>query len=261
MATASERIVIGYSDSFLAIRERLRLFTRTAWSSLDAYRDPDILRFARAMDRAVTGSQLQVARLTDQYLATLSRAIVHQGTPIGIPPALVNDAAMRGVPAVDVYSRTGPTVWTELSNGASLSEAASAGLDRALSQASTDLQLAKTHTSREVTANDDRITGYQRLPEGGNPCELCLIAAENVYRSDDLMPIHDNCSCDVVPVYADGRNVDASQLRESTGPLDPEQQRGEPVVREHGELGPILTVEGQTYFVPDSGIRSSSGEF
>lgn len=257
----AERIILGYSDRFLAIRQRLRLFAQVHWSALPDYRDPEILRFAKAMDAAVTGSQAQVAALTDQYLATVGTLLTGQTVaPVGIDPRLVNDLALRGVPAVDVYARTGPEVWYQLSQGAQVKDAIDAGLDRALTAASTDLQLAKTHTALEVTANDDRIIGYQRLPEGANPCELCLTAAENTYRSDDLMPIHDNCSCDIVPVYADGRTVDTAALRDS-GQLDESQQRGDPVVREHGELGPILTVAGQDYFVPksDRGLGSASG--
>lgn len=260
---SAERIILGYSDQFLLLRARLRNYAALRWDALENYRDAEILRFAKAMDSAVTGSQAKVAAMTDQYLATIGTLITGQAIrPIGISPATVTDLAIRGVPAVEVYSRTGPEVWNALSNGAQVSDAISQGLDRAQTAASTDLQLAKTTSSSQVVQADDRITGYQRLPEGANPCELCLIAAEATYRSEDLLPIHDNCSCDIVPIYADGRNVDASALR-GDSPLDPSQERGDPVVHDHGELGPVLTVDGQAYFVPRSerSIRSDAGEF
>lgn len=260
---AAQRIVLGYSDQFLLLRARLRNYATLRWGALEDYRDAEILRFARAMDTAVTGSQAQVAALTDQYLATIGRLVTgDRFTPIGIDPRTVTDLAMRGVPAVDVYARTGPEVWTALSEGAQVSDAIGQGLDRALTALSTDLQLAKTHSSSQIVQSDDRITGYQRLAEGGNPCELCLIWEGTEQSTDELMAIHDNCACDVIPIYADGRSVDPSALRDR-GELDPEQERGQPQIVEHGELGPVLIPEGQDLFIPrsDQTRQLAPGEF
>jgi hypothetical protein len=65
-------------------------------------------------------------------------------------------------------------------------------------------------------------------------CNLCSLAAGQVYSSDKLMPIHDGCACTVVPVWGD------DDLPGPDSQAD-ERYEDEVAVREHGELGPVLT--------------------
>lgn len=50
-----------------------------------------------------------------------------------------------------------------------------------------------------ATATEERIVGYERVPDG-NACSLCNTAAGQRYRSSDLLPIHGGCGCGVRPV-------------------------------------------------------------
>jgi hypothetical protein len=46
------------------------------------------------------------------------------------------------------------------------------------------------------------IIGYMRVASG---CDFCIQAGERLYTTDDLMPIHEHCTCGVVPVFDDGQ--------------------------------------------------------
>lgn len=237
------RIVTAYRDQAAAIRARVISYIQHTWGSLDSYRDADIDRFVGAVVPVVTAGQVRVAALTDAYLATFQAAVLGGPvSPIGIPADLVTDETLRGVPATDVYARTGPAVWTALANGSDIAAAAAIGLERASAMAATDLQLAKTHASRLVLAGNDNVVGYRRVLEGRKSCGLCVVASTQRYHRGDLMPIHPHCDCGVQPIFGDR---DPGRLIEPVSSGDVE-----PVVHEHGELGPVLAVKGQTFTGP-----------
>lgn len=265
------RIVTSYGDRAALIRQQVLGFIQRAWGSLDAWRDADIERFVSAVAPVVTGGQFQIAALTDGYLAAVEAAMTGLPVrPVGVASSLVTDEAVRGVAAADVYRRTGPTVWTALSNGDPLPVAAGKGLRRALSMGSTDLQLAKTHTSRHVFSGKDRVRGYRRTLNGSHSCGLCIVASTQRYRKESLMPIHGNCSCGVIPIIGTtdpgqvidpGRLADVHQvINERFGAFDEGARGGKDgipdyrkvlISHDHGEIGPVLSVRGQKFTGPD----------
>lgn len=229
------QIVTTYADRALAARQQVLSFIQRVWGDLTSWRDADIERFVKAVVPAVTGGQVRTAALTDVYLAAIEAAMTGLPVrPIGVPSSLVDDEAIRGVKAADVYRRTGPTVWTALGKGVPLAVAAGYGLSRAMSMGATDMQLAKTHASRHVFASKGHVTGYRRVLSGGDVCSYCAGAAGRLYHSADLLPIHPGCSCSVIPVIGGddpGGNVDDVSVTDD---------RGAPKVRDHGEIGPVL---------------------
>lgn len=260
---AVRRIVTAYRDQAALVRARVLDFVQRTWNGLDDYRDADIDRFVAVVVPVVTGGQVQIAGLTDAYLATIETAVLGDvARPAGVPRSLITDDVMRGVPAADVYGRAGPTVWTALANGSTMTAAVAAGLDRMLATAATDLQLAKTHTSRFVLGGKDHVVGYRRVLEGRRSCGLCVVASTQRYHKDDLMPIHGRCDCGVEPIFggADpGQVIDTSTLDglhahiedrfgvADRGGRDPVDFRSVLVTHEHGELGPVLAVKGQQF--------------
>lgn len=241
----------AYTNTTIAVRARVLAYIRASWNTLDAWREPDIERFVARIVPVVTGGQVQIASLTDGYLAAMASAVLGiPSRPIGIPAKLVTDLAMRGVATSDVYRRMGPTVWTALSRGYDLRAAAGQGLTRALITAGTDLQLAKTHSVRYSASRNDNIVGYSRVPDGA-ACELCLLASTQRYHNEDLMPIHDRCGCDVEPLFGEhdpGQVIDQELLDR----INAAQQSDVAVaVHEHGELGPVLAVAGQNFDGPN----------
>jgi hypothetical protein len=273
---ATLRIVTSYQDQMSALRGRVTGYVQNVWGSLDSWRSADIDRFVRAVAPAITGGQRQVAALTDSYLAAVESTITGLPVrPVGVPANLVTDEAIRGVAAEDVYARTGPAVWSALSDGSDLPTAVEAGLQRALSMALTDLQLAKTHASRHIFGEKDHVVGYRRALTGRKACGLCAVASTQRYHKADLMPCHPGCGCSVVPIIGTndpGQVIDAGQLEQvhqaindrfgafNSGARDipgvsnpdgtPAQYRNVLVVHHHGEIGPVLGVRGQHFTGP-----------
>lgn len=235
------RLHATYAATLAAVRRRVQLFTRNLWASLPGYDEPDIDRFTATIVPVVRGGQRQVANLTDAYLATMARLVLGAGTLTGVPDAVLD--AIRPVPPAEAYRRAGVTVWAALAAGAAYPDAVGKGGARAESTAVTDLQLAATHASRHVLTADRRATGYRRVTNG-RCCDLCEQASDRIYRTGDLLPIHNRCTCTVEPVYRaeDPGEVPGGEVTDD---------RGRPAVREHGELGPVLVVAGQQFTGPD----------
>lgn len=242
------RIFSAYVTSTTTLRRQVQAVVTHSWNGLADYRDADVERFARRVAPVVVGGQRQTASLTAGYLNAMSRAATGERSTIGIPPKLVD--AIRGVAALDVYRRMGPTVWTALARGSSLTDAVAIGLDRALITAGTDLQLAKTWAARHVLERSDKVVGFQRVPDGA-ACELCLLASTQRYHAGDLLPIHNRCGCDVEPLFGThdpGQIINPDLLDR----VNAARESGvDVVVHEHGELGPVLAVRGQSFDGPD----------
>lgn len=229
----------------------------STWDGLGNYRDPDIDRLVKAAVPVVSGAQSQVSALTDAYLSRVTASTL--GAPMrvaGVRGAVRNP---RGVDPQEVYRRPGISVWTALSHGASFTDAVKAGRERLWDIAVTDLQLSKTHTSRAVFERDSRVVGYSRVLGGGDNCGLCVLAATQRYHVEDLMPIHPGCGCDVEPLHGDrdpGQVIDRDTLDETNAALTERFGTDKPdlrdvMVRQHGEIGPVLAVRGQAFTGPD----------
>lgn len=260
---AVRRVILNHQAQTEALRARIVRFIEATWGSLRSWRDADIDRFVAAVAPVVEGGQRLTANLTDAYLAAVAAATLD--TPIrprGIDPRSVTTEALRGIGTAEMWQRVGVTVWTALSRGASLPDAVDQGLTRAISLATTNLQLAKTHTSRSILSADPGVVGYRRVLEGVGSCGLCAVASTQRYHDGDLMPIHPGCDCSVAPIYgtADpGRVIDPDALSDIRETLEvrfgvetnrAEDLRDQLVVHEHGEIGPVLAVRGQTFTGP-----------
>jgi hypothetical protein len=261
------RVVLTYRDQTAALQARIVRYIETTWGRMGSWRDQDIDRFVSLVLPIVEGGQRTIAALTDAYLAAvLGRMTGSTVAPVGINPRTVTSSALRGVEGRDLFHRVGVTVWTALSEGDSLPLATDKGLQRALSLATTNLQLAKTHTSRWVLETHDDVVGYRRVLEGPTSCGLCAVASTQRYRQGELMPIHGGCDCGVAPIVGDtdpGRVIDPDglagireQLSDRFGVTGDRINRADDlrsrvVVNEHGEIGPVLGVRGQNFTGPD----------
>lgn len=264
-------LVDVYSRQVAAVRFAVINFLRTTWQQLGSWREADVDRWVASILPAVQAGRIQTAQLTVAYLAAFEQVVLGVAAR---PPTVRRDQltgqALRGVDDTTLYRRVGPPVWEALSQGGRLPDAVKAGQDRLDSIAATDLQLAKTHTARDVLSRDDRVVGYRRTLEGASSCGLCIVASTRRYRRGDLLPIHPGCDCSVAPIYGD---------RDPGPVLDPDTlpqvheriaerfggaaagARGTPgsvvdyrdvlIIHEHGEIGPILAVRGHEFTGPD----------
>lgn len=93
--------------------------------------------------------------------------------------------------------------------------------------------------------------GYRRVihPElsKGGVCGMCVIAADRIYKVEDLKAIHDRCKCTVSAVYAGydpGHQLNGRDLTNlyytAGGNTRDALKRTRYTVKQHHELGPIL---------------------
>lgn len=200
----------------------------------------------------VLASQRQIADLTAVYYAETA------GTAVA--PVATDVTSGRGVPPEMVYARPTITARAALSKGKTAKQALDAGRRRLQNLAGTDLQMAKVRQSRASLGNA-RVKFYRRVPTGDENCALCLIAATQRYRVENLLPIHPGCNCDtdVIPpgldlnhvIDADALNATHEQVKAFHGVDDrggrAPDYRKLIVTHEHGEVGPTLAWRGQEF--------------
>lgn len=240
-------LTVRYQEALARIRSATEGVVASAWDRLESY-DADVVNdFIDDVVPIVGAAQAQAAVLTDAYLASaIGRA------PIGIELDAVTGAAVRaGTPPEQVYARPFISVWTGLKNGRPWVDAVATGRARATSSATMDVALSTRAAASQIGELDDRIVGYQRVPDG-SACDFCTLVAGQRYRTDDLMPLHNHCGCTVEPILASERGrftgKDANDLD-----LPITRDGVTAAVREHGELGPLL-VNGDQHFTGDAAL-------
>lgn len=200
MAYAQQAAITAtYNSSATALRTALLDATVDTFGRLTSWRDADADSFIAAVVPMVAGAQQAMAAMTDVFMAAmLSDLLGEVVEPLGV--ALEED--LRGVSAEEVYRRPFLQIWTDLAGGALLKAAIEAGRRRAEGLVATDLQLAKTHSSRIALQErgDGRIVGYRRVLTGAENCAMCVLASTQRYHLKDLLPIHSACDCAVAPL-------------------------------------------------------------
>lgn len=214
---------------------RLRQLTvqaiAAAWAALGSYDERDVPAFLAAAVPVVAAAQRQSVSLTAAYLA---RAIDRPAVGVDIDSLL---AGLRnGTPSTTVYRRPFVSVWTALRDEQPYDSAVAAGLERATGSAAMDVQLAMTHTLREIGGREDLILGYRRVPDA-DACSFCRLIAGQRYTTDQLMPVHNRCGCGV-GVITEANRGDFTGNPEND--LSVTRDDVSAVVRDHGELGPLV---------------------
>lgn len=214
-----------YRDATGSVRERTRRHVATTWTSLPDYKDNSVERFANRSSRLVAVGAITTGALTAAFIESVVRDRTGNARRATIDTARL--ASLRkNIDPVEVYMRPGRQVWWELSKGVDYLTAVDRGLTRALTLTSTDLQLAKIDAGSQAIQAQPEIVAYERVT-GPTPCELCQEAAGTLYKSDELMELHDNCSCDLVPVIGEPQFTTATDF-------------GSAPTTENDELGRVL---------------------
>lgn len=243
----------AYAAQVRIIRARVEGFAQAQFAAGE-YRDADLKRFVKTVVPVILAGRRQTSTLTDAYLSRLLSDSL--GRPVK-PQGPVDTDSLRGVDASEVYVRPYKSVWMELAEGKALGDAAKAGTARLTDLVLSDLQLAKTHTARNVFSNTAGVAGFRRVLTGRKSCALCYVASTHRYNKSDLLPCHPGCDCSVAPILADDRAKMGSQLEATheavedrfgvsdRGARKPDYRQIQ--VQQHGEMGPILTVRGQAF--------------
>ena len=241
MAPSRSALIKAHQSQTMQVRERLTDYAKTLWGGLGSWRDEDVDRFVNLMAPRVLAGRAKVAQLTDAYLSQL----------VGQNSALIDTTRLRGVPVQDVYRRPASTMYDKLSNDQSMSQAIAASTARLANLIATDMQMAMARQARANLGGN----GFRRVLNGPGDCALCIVASTQRYHAGTLLPIHPGCNCTVAPLGA-GEGVDQvidpdllervhAQVEAMTGEADrgarAPDYRKLMVVREHGEIGPLLT--------------------
>jgi len=257
-----------YRDELIRIRRIVGDRTERAWRDLGRWDREDVPRFLAVVLPLVAAGQRRTVSLTDAYLARMlgRRALGVDATN------LIGAGVRAGADPATVYTRPFIQLWSALSNGSQFTDAVSAAGARASGSAQTDISLSMRATAKavdEATPPAERPYRWIRVPSGES-CGLCVTASTQLYKSPDLLPIHDRCDCGIEPVTRDSANAAKDRNREmlsrlksqdsyTTKAADLKRLRvddqgnfvlPEPVVHDHGELGAVLAEAGQTFTGP-----------
>jgi hypothetical protein len=277
--TAEQATILAAQATYQAQQEQLRAQLAAAviaiWASVAqggnfspteaAIWVERILPISLGAQRAMTA--ITVARLNQLHAPP---------QPIIVLPQV--GEAIRGRAPEQVYARPFNEIRWRLSQGKTVEQAVRAGQRRAISIATTDLQLAQTQTAQRYMADSakrpagpkGKIVGYRRvLSSNPNHCALCMIASTQRYSRAKLMAIHPGCGCTVMPIWGDSdpglvlnerylldvHDIVERDLGEKYRAADARSgvaaYRNIIITHEHGELGPVLGVRDHDYTGPN----------
>jgi hypothetical protein len=140
-----------------------------------------------------------------------------------------------------------------------------AAMQRALDAGNRDTGLVlQQQAGKNLADAGDKglITGWRRVvhPElsRSGTCGLCIAASTRIYKTGDLMPLHDNCHCEPVPIVL-GKADPGLELDElafhrlystSGGNTAAALKKTRWTVHQNGEIGPVLAPEGAKQRTP-----------
>lgn len=255
-------LTLRYAELDARTREQVEAALATSWETFWSKGDWTASTQAEATAgfwALARTEQLTEMNATLAYLSMVESQVVQLGIPAPrVSPEFRSSLTSQGVRDADpleVYGRPFSTVRYQLSKGTPFPEAKRQGLDRLQTISRTDAQLAKTKTSREVMRTRSGVALYRRVPTGKS-CDLCIVASEHYYVKKNLLPIHANCDCIVLPLYKGMPQADAydnnyqDRLDNAFRTLDEQGaskgrvKRAQNLVnesRQNDEYGPVIT--------------------
>lgn len=237
---------------------------KSAFLGLDDWRDDNIPQFLDRVAKDVGSVKQTAAQYAYGYHSQIARLFGQKfNRPSYDPQEFATDRLRKGANFTEVFSRPFIEMRTALAQGRSVSDAVYLGGRRAESLAQVEIQLARRQASLSARNANDNIVGYLRVLSGSENCALCYVASTQRYRRGDLLPIHPGCDCGEMPIYGNtdpGQVVDEYNLEKAHQAV--EQRFGQSardaktlpykdiIIREHGEMGPVLGIRGQKFTGP-----------
>ena len=252
-------------------------------AAVDNFADPaQVTAYATRAGQVVAAGQQGVAAVTNVYLTRLTAAFTGDQLSL-VPIAPEMGATFRHLPDgqgwLDVYQRVARTYRIEYAATGDRDLAFYRANLRARRMVETDLGLAYRAQVDSFLRGVDAswtpetnhpgraprrayVFTYRRIirPElsHGNVCALCIVASDRTYYRGDLLPLHTGCHCEVMLVTKatdPGKRMNREELdaiyREAGGTDYKSLRTTKYVVREHGELGPVLRNADQKFTGPD----------
>jgi hypothetical protein len=200
-----------------------------------------------------------VAGLAAEYMTQ----VVSATASIVIPqPRSIRSEIRNGVDMRLVHHRPAEAYKKAIATGSDHAEALVKAGMRARGLAFTDLSLQARNTQQAIL-DLAGISTYRRVirPELSKTgtCGMCIVAADQVYNTGDLMPLHPpSCNCVVMPIIGDndpGKQLNREDLdqlyADAGGNRFADLSRTRYTVNQHGEFGPTLTKAGDNFRGPN----------
>lgn len=237
------------------------------FTNLGSWRDEDIERFIEQLSVPLTGIKRQTSNAVVAYHEKMAGLAEKTFKAPNLADLDLSTAALRnGANVRDVYTRPFVQMRMALANGDQFTDALKTGSQTATSLARTEVQLSKRKASLFARSANDNIVGYLRTLTGSENCALCYVASTQRYRRGELMPIHPGCDCGEMPIYGDsdpGQVIDQQLLDKSHQAVEDRfgfsSATGRDAIdyrkiaiKDHGELGPMLTVKGHKFVGPNN---------
>lgn len=266
MALSAERLVElqGWIEQYAAQAELLTSnMGATVWSAyqlIDDWSDTDqTLAAAVLAARVSQAGQQASAGLSAQYIAVVVALMADRPQSPIRPDLLRVLIGRRGTTGFKVWSRPVFLYREILRKGGTEQEAFQAARALADVLGHMDTALARREASH-AQMETEQVTRYRRIihPEvslargGEGTCGLCIAAATKVYNTGRLMPLHDRCACEVLPIIGEVdpglalNDADLFRLLKTLYADADDSNKADDLKRtryrevQHGELGPYL---------------------
>lgn len=240
------------------ISTRVLSLARRDLARFDGWYDDRLVReVSEQVSAYVTSGQRQVANLTDAYLSrVLAEMLGEYVTPVGVID--LSTPQRQGLSSLaDAYERLGAEFRYNASLAASPDAGMAAMLNRLDAMVLTDMALAVRKQAQKTLARRE-VDGYRRIirpyASTGGTCGLCVVASDRQYEKSALLPIHDRCKCEVLPIVGGDdpgislNDDDLGRLYAHAGGKGGESTTSGAALKnvrvryeEHGELGPVMT--------------------
>ena len=249
------------SDKHAASRESILLqlikLLFGLWADFDKWDDADLVAGMAARSATLVESASGQARILNRsYITTTLREL---GTEARDVPAVLNTYPRSNATGSEVYRRPVDEFIWRRRNGGTLEESREAFEQRLREVAEADMRAAEREEVENVLTRALEVIGYRRIihPElsKSGSCGLCIVASAQLYRTDELMPLHGgSCNCGVMAVTKTddpGLRINDDDLKSiyaaagSTAADDLVNTRIK--INDHGELGPVLVKQGDHF--------------
>jgi hypothetical protein len=205
--TAQLAAARAYAHRSALIRGMLEARVLEAFDDVDDYSDEGDF-VARVVPQS-----LAAQRSLSRYLTRYVYAVTDERPEDDLDVDELTGEALQPEGMAHHWSIPFYSMWKSLGAGVVFAEALAAARSDVGRQATTDLAFAQAATMARLAADVDGVEGYRRVL-AGDGCEFCVEAADEIYSSDDLMPIHVGCNCSVAPVV--GHSDPGATMNDST---------------------------------------------
>jgi hypothetical protein len=267
MVTELDAITEGYNQVSSSLLDDAGRLANNSFKGLGSWRDDDISRFVDTLAPALMGVKAKSAQVSIAYGQKVAELAGKKFVAPSVAALDLSTKALRnGANTLDVYSRPFVQMRMALAKGESFTDALNTGAMNSRQLARTEIQLSRRKASLYARKANDNVVGYLRTLTGSESCALCYTASTQRYNKGDLMPIHPGCDCGEMPIYGDtdtGQVIDQQLLDKSheavedrfgfsdlSGKTDLDYRKI--MVRDHGEIGPMLTVKGHKFIGPNN---------